>query len=704
MARRIKDDERGGKAEIVDVSGSQPAPDGPSAPFWSAVGNPSEIADDDGDDDAVEANANFTLRIAEVSVNEGATNEESKGAPTATYTLLAEGKLDASLVKSSGMYVIASSSHIYVWTGQEVPLKVRKYAIQFGQQYAEQQGLDSKTSVSRVVEGSEFISFTSLFQNWHKKAHVSTANAKLGITSTTTARPQLTDAELEKLNLAQLTSTAAKETGPALPSDGELKVYRIENFQRKEVPKEMIGQFYSGDSYIVVFSYEVKRKPYNIIYFWQGRKSSTDEKASSAFLSVSLSSQLSGEATQARVVQGKEPDHFLSLFKGKMIVHQGGVDSGFTNKKSTSSSSSDATSSSEVEEKSGSETRLYHIKGTRKENTRAVQVEAKSSSLNSGDVFCLVTQEGAFVWNGQHASQEERSTATAVVEILVKGTVTPIVLEEGSETEVFWSALGGKTEYTRDPAAAEGKQEARLFHCSDALGKFKVQEVFNFTQDDLINEDVFILDTGAEVFVWIGSESTQQEKDKSKELALSFVENATDGRSKDTPIYMIHAFNEPANFACHFVGWDYDKAQTGPEDPYLKRQATLSAEREKEKAAPTVTAGSDPSSVRALWESRAQGGSAATSPSGASSVRTFAASLTRATSVRPDQVALADPTVKKYDLKTLQSRPGPADVDPTNRPAYLTDEEFQTTFGLSRAEFDKLPAWEKQERKRQLKL
>jgi hypothetical protein len=35
---------------------------------------------------------------------------------------------------------------------------------------------------------------------------------------------------------------------------------------------------------------------------------------------------------QVRVVQGKEPAHFRALFKGKLVVHQGGIASGFKNR------------------------------------------------------------------------------------------------------------------------------------------------------------------------------------------------------------------------------------------------------------------------------------------------------------------------------------------------------------------------------------
>lgn len=39
-------------------------------------------------------------------------------------------------------------------------------------------------------------------------------------------------------------------------------------------------------------------------------------------------------------------------------------------------------------------------------------------------------------------------------------------------------------------------------------------EVFNFGQDDLLTEDMLILDTHAEVFVWMGQSVDPKEKQK----------------------------------------------------------------------------------------------------------------------------------------------------------------------------------------------
>jgi hypothetical protein len=44
---------------------------------------------------------------------------------------------------------------------------------------------------------------------------------------------------------------------------------------------------------------------------------------------VELDSELGGAAVQVRVVQGKEPAHFLTIFSGKMIILRGGKASSF---------------------------------------------------------------------------------------------------------------------------------------------------------------------------------------------------------------------------------------------------------------------------------------------------------------------------------------------------------------------------------------
>ena len=87
-------------------------------------------------------------------------------------------------------------------------------------------------------------------------------------------------------------------------------------------------------------------------------------------------------------------------------------------------------------------------------------------------------------------------------------------ITEGNEPEKFWEALGGKAEYAASSPGEAPPRDPRLFSASTATGTFRVEEVDNFDQSDLNDEDVFLLDTYTQLFVWIGSQSSQEEKDQ----------------------------------------------------------------------------------------------------------------------------------------------------------------------------------------------
>lgn len=74
-----------------------------------------------------------------------------------------------------------------------------------------------------------------------------------------------------------------------------------------------------------------------------------------------MDGKLNGRAVQIRVVQGKEPDHFIAIFTGKLIIYSGGIASSFEAQQG------------EKDESLG-DTYLLQVRGNSSMNTKAIQV------------------------------------------------------------------------------------------------------------------------------------------------------------------------------------------------------------------------------------------------------------------------------------------------------------------------------------------
>uniref|UniRef100_UPI0037E9120B scinderin-like n=1 Tax=Semicossyphus pulcher TaxID=241346 RepID=UPI0037E9120B len=82
----------------------------------------------------------------------------------------------------------------------------------------------------------------------------------------------------------------------------------------------------------------------------------------------------------------------------------------------------------------------------------------------------------------------------------------------------LWAALGGRTEYQTSERLESQTltHPPRLFGCSNKTGRFIIEEVpGEFTQDDLAEDDVMLLDVWDQVFVWIGKDANEVERTQS---------------------------------------------------------------------------------------------------------------------------------------------------------------------------------------------
>jgi gelsolin len=316
---------------------------------------------------------------------------------------------------------------------------------------------------------------------------------------------------------------AAAQTEPAWQNAGRavgLQIWRIEKFQVKSWPKDQYGSFYSGDSYIVLNTY-IKPGGNALcwdVHFWLGKFTSQDEAGTAAYKTVELDDLLGGAPVQHREVQEYESELFLSYFKNQIKIMDGGVDSGFKHV-----------------EPEKYVPRLMHVKGKRK--IRVTQVPMSRDSLNSGDVFILDAGLQIYQWNGNKAGPSEKAKGAQVCRALGderKGKPVITVYEEGDRDDsAFWQHLGGKgpiksADEGGSDLEAEKGDEKRLFQLSDASGKMEFKEVGRGAQVKrrlLDSNDVFILDTGAEVFAWIGRGASADEKKKALGFAQTYLKD-----------------------------------------------------------------------------------------------------------------------------------------------------------------------------------
>jgi len=334
--------------------------------------------------------------------------------------------------------------------------------------------------------------------------------------------------DLKDSNVANLGSDldkkirqAAASTEKAWTNAGKevgLQIWRIEKFTVQSVAKDTYGTFYSGDSYIVLNTYKKKDAPKILwdVHFWLGKFTSQDEAGTAAYKTVELDDLLGGDPVQHREVQGHESELFLGYFKNEIKILEGGVDSGFRH----------------VEpEKYNS--RLLHLKGKKK--VRVTEVEKTFKSLNSGDVFVLDGGLKIYQWNGSKSGPQEKMKGAQLCRALCderRGAPKISVFEEYSkDLAEFWTALGGSgpvqsAEAGGDDLEHELKTEKKLFRLSDATGKLEFTEVGKgpaIKRNMLDPNDVFILDTGAEVFAWIGKGASVQEKKKAMSFAQDYL-------------------------------------------------------------------------------------------------------------------------------------------------------------------------------------
>ncbi|KAF4106576.1 supervillin a isoform X12 [Onychostoma macrolepis] len=452
-------------------------------------------------------------------------------------------------------------------------------------------------------------------------------------------------------------------------------VWHILEFDYSRLPKQSIGQFHEGDTYVVKWKYMIstavgKRlhseriigpgKEKCCYFFWQGRNSTVNEKGTSALMTVELDEE---RGSQVQVQQGKEPPCFLQCFNGGMIVHAGKRE--------------------EEEENAQNDWRLYCVRGEKPIEGHLLEVVCHCSSLRSRISMILlnIPKASMYLWHGckaqTHTRDVGRTAANKIKEqcpleagLHSSSKVSIEECDEGAEPQGFWEALGRRDRKAYDCMLQDpGKFNftPRLFQLSSTSGEFvAVEFVYPSREPNLVNsmpflqEDLytatqpalFLVDNHHEVYLWQGwwpqdSESTGSARirwDSDRKCAMETVlQYSKEKNEKKTPkSYLIHAGLEPLTFTNMFPSWEHreDIADITEKEAEVCHQIIL--------------------------------------------VEDVLTRLCKTT----------------YPLADLQARPLPEGVDPLNLEIYLSDEDFEgvgasgkKALEMTRSEYEALPGW-----------
>lgn len=493
------------------------------------LGEKPELPDTHSDDAKMDASNRKLAQLYQVSNADG----------DIEVTMVAEqNPFSQDALRSSECFILdnGANGNIYVWKGQDSNTEERRAVLKSAEQFILKMNYPTYTQVQVLPEHGETPLFKQFFKDWRDPDD--TVGMGTAYVSNQIARIKKVPFDVSVLHQS---AAMAAQHGMVDRGDGEKQVWRIEGSEKVLVDPSVVGQFYGGDSYIILYRYQHSSRRGSILYIWQGAESSQDEVGASAILAVQLDDELGGGAVQVRVVQGKEPAHLMSLFGGQpMVVYKGGT--------SREGGQSDVV-----------DTRLFQVRANPAGDSRAVEVDPSSSSLNSSDVFLLVSSSGSWMWRGGSSSSAEVQGAEHLAGLL---QVTPTELEEGGEEDAFWDALGGQQDYCRSPRLKNNMEAhpPRLFACSNKTGTFLMEEVpGELTQDDLAPDDVTILDTWDQVFVWIGDEAHEEEKTEASASAVRYLESDPAGRDPRTPTVMVKQGFEPPTFTGWFLGWNQEK-------------------------------------------------------------------------------------------------------------------------------------------------
>ncbi|GAB1598524.1 advillin-like, partial [Argonauta hians] len=337
VGKRIRDEERSGKATITIIDKKWDS----DVEFFKYFDSHGTIRSEDSEvDDDVFENQKGLLQLYRVCDAQGKIEmTEVCGRP-----------LRREMLDSNDCFILdTGTSGIFVWIGRKCSVNERKCGWKLALEFLEKKNYPEWTQVTRVVGHGETPLFKQYFEGWTETQAIIGKSRAYSIGS------------IARANRAKFDATILHKHQPfkekeQLPDDGTglITIWHVFDKKLNSVPSEEYGTFYSGACYIILYvCCGAGGDGTQMLYFWQGNKSSKEDIAACVVMVQAIDiKEVNGKAVQVRITQYQEPEHFLRIFHGKLIVLKG---------------------DGRKQDDFHSKTMLFHVRGYSEFNTRAFQ-------------------------------------------------------------------------------------------------------------------------------------------------------------------------------------------------------------------------------------------------------------------------------------------------------------------------------------------
>lgn len=529
VVQYIKDTYHEGKCEIAAIEDGKLMADPETGEFWGFFGGFAPLPRKAASDNDKSADSHSTKLLSV---------EKGQAEPVEADSLKRE------FLDTNKCYILDCGLEMFVWMGRNTSLDERKSASGVADELVS--GIDQlKPQIIRVIEGFETVLFKSKFDSWPQTPDVTVSEDGRGKVAALLKRQGVNVKGLLKADAVK------EEPQPYIDCTGHLQVWRVNGQEKILLPTSDQSKFYSGDCFIFQYSYPGEDKDDCLIGTWIGKNSVEEERASANSLASKMVESMKFLASQARIYEGNEPIQFHSILQ-TFIVFKGGLSDGYKT----------YIAEKEIPDETYNEdsVALFRIQGTGPDNMQAIQVEPVAASLNSSYCYILHNGPAIFTWSGSNTTAEDQELIERMLD-LIKPNLQSKPQREGTESEQFWDLLGGKSEYPSQKISREAESDPHLFCCSFSNGNLKVTEIYNFSQDDLMTEDIFILDCYSDIFVWVGQEVDSKSRMQALTIGEKFIENdfLLEKLSRTAPIYVVMEGSEPPFFT-RFFNWESAKS------------------------------------------------------------------------------------------------------------------------------------------------